>query len=229
MAEELFEEGRLLCPTVWEKQNGHGVLEFIVRELTLLQNGTWASTNLWERHHTESGKKLSQSKVKDKGLEAMRRWSRLFCMRYLWHGGGFGPDCEYALTPVAMELMRGSKLLRLLSPMMDYRPGEPASVKDGYIASGWWRPVKYDVAAARTKPSARLLKSIGGFLAVTFLGEDGKTLPDFGENPIEIRYPSVVELRDPDDFTRQAQLRPGDDFVVCLSCSCVLVFVCLVL
>jgi hypothetical protein len=217
LARQLSSEGQRLCPEVWERQNGHGVCEYVVRELLWLQNGAFAATGLWERQLQAAGKKLGGTKVTDKPSFAMKLWNAIFTMRFLWHGGKYGPNMDLGLHPETLKAMQSSGLVRQLSPMLNYRQCDMADPADGYIGAGCWRPVGYDTTAEAKPPAPALLKAIVGYLAVDFLGRGADDLlPNLGAS-LSLRYPKLVELRDPDRPTREVQLRPGDDYLVMVS------------
>jgi hypothetical protein len=210
--------GMVIAPEVWDRFSGHGVLEFVIRALPDLSGlARLLDGSMYERHHTiGGGKRLNNTKVVGKGNEAMRLWNVLQTLQYAQNGGCWGPNMEYGLHPDVLhrldyrpgrEHMPHPWLVEL-SPMNETRLGEPASVHDGYVESGYWRPKgRYDTKAAARQMDDRIKQSLNMFFRIR--QDDAKL--DVVSAGCMIRYPQSVELRDPDNFQQEVRLRPGDD------------------
>jgi len=212
----ILEYGEDHLNEVYDRPNGHGLLEFIKRTLPLIVNVRFAMSGRFEKHH-QPGKRVNVSR--NMIMNSMNLENKRSTLRHMFHGMKWGPNREYALGPGLMNLCnygRGKeqKPHRLLLQITKVLP-EPQLLPhmDSYDWNTKWTPsnmVKRDalgkLGPLTMAPSPREWTAILRFLHE----QDPDTI--YHKTECTFQYPRILKTYYHD--ATSAMVRVGDSVQV---------------
>jgi hypothetical protein len=99
---------------MFDRPNGHSLIELVLRQLPLLQNCVFARTNTQERHH-RWGKLNTLSKAVDKAAKTMAQYNHHVTCAFMSNGGKWGDNMQYKASAAFRSLSGETDLIMKVS------------------------------------------------------------------------------------------------------------------